>query len=117
MRQPAIKSKPAPPQKWKVPLLITLLAGLLVLVYWPAISGSFIWDDDVYVTNNPLLTSPHGWQDIWFSAEHQSQFFPLVFTTLRLEHALWGLNPFGYHLVNVLLHAATAVLVWLLLRK
>jgi tetratricopeptide (TPR) repeat protein len=117
MRQPAIKSKPAPPQKWKVPLLITLLAGLLVLVYWPAISGSFIWDDDVYVTNNPLLTSPHGWQDIWFSAEHQSQFFPLVFTTLRLEHALWGLNPFGYHLVNVLLHAANAVLVWLLLRK
>jgi protein O-mannosyl-transferase len=117
MRQPAIKSKPASPQKWKVPLLVALLTGLLVLVYWPAICGGFIWDDDVYVTNNPLLTSPHGWQDIWFSAEHQSQFFPLVFTTLRFEHALWGLNPFGYHLVNVLLHAANAVLVWLVLRR
>lgn len=117
MRQPAIKSKPASPQKWKAPLLIGLLAGLLVVIYWPAICGGFIWDDDVYVTNNPLLTSPHGWQDIWFSAEDQSQFFPLVFTTLRLEHLVWGLNPFGYHLVNVLLHAANAVLVWLVLRR
>jgi tetratricopeptide (TPR) repeat protein len=117
MRQPAIKSKPASPQEWKAPLLIALLAGLLVLIYWPAISGGFIWDDDVYVTNNPLLTSTQGWRDIWFSAERQSQFFPLVFTTLRFEHALWGLSPFGYHLVNVLLHAANAVLVWLVLGR
>jgi tetratricopeptide (TPR) repeat protein len=117
MRQSAIKSKSVPPQKWKTPLIIALLAGLLVLVYWPAICGGFIWDDDVYVTNNPLLTAPHGWQDIWFSAKHQSQFFPLVFTTLRVEHALWGLNPFGYHLANILLHAANAVLVWLVLRR
>jgi Flp pilus assembly protein TadD len=79
--------------------------------------GGFIWDDDAYVTNNPLLTAPDGWQRIWFSAHKQSQFFPLVFTTLRLEYALWGLNPLGYHLVNVLLHAANALLVWTVLRK
>jgi tetratricopeptide (TPR) repeat protein len=117
MRQPAIQSKPPRLQEGKTPWIIAWLAGLLVLVYWPAICGGFVWDDDVYVTNNPLLTSPHGWRDIWFSAEHQSQFFPLVFTTLRLEHTLWGLNPFGYHLVNVLLHAANAALVWLVLRR
>ena len=43
--------------------------------------------------------------------------FPLVYSTLRLGHALWGLDPLGYHLVNVLLHAANAFLVWVLLRK
>jgi tetratricopeptide (TPR) repeat protein len=98
-------------------LVFASFVGLLLLVYWPAIRGGFIWDDDAYVTNNPLLTASDGWQRIWFSAHHQSQFFPLVYTTLRLEHALWGLNPFGYHLVNVLLHAANAALVWVVLRR
>lgn len=94
-----------------------LLIGLVLLAYWPALSGRFLWDDDAYVTSNPLLSSPDGWQRIWFSAHRQSQFFPMVFTTLRLEYGLWGLNPLGYHLVNVLLHSANALLLWILLRK
>ncbi|MGH7951101.1 MAG: tetratricopeptide repeat protein [Limisphaerales bacterium] len=117
MRQPQMKSKSALPQPWKAALLGALFVALILAVYWPAVRGGFIWDDDAYVTNNPLLTAPDGWQRIWFSAERQSQFFPLVFTTLRLEYALWGLNPLGYHLVNVLLHAANAMLVWIVLRK
>jgi RNA polymerase sigma factor (sigma-70 family) len=54
---------------------------------------------------------------IWFSAHSQSQYFPLVFTTLRLEYQLWGLNPVGYHVVNVCLHIVNALLVWALLRR
>lgn len=92
--------------------VVVLLMGLLLLCYWPAIHGGFIWDDDAYVTNNPLLTAPDGWQRIWFSVHRQSQFFPLVFTVLRLEFSLWGLRPLGYHLVNVLLHGVNAILVW-----
>lgn len=104
-------------QKWEVPLAIALLAGLVVIAYLPALHAGFIWDDDYYVTHNPLLTASDGWRNIWLSAERQSQFFPLVFSTLRLEHDLWGLNPLGYHLVNVLFHAADAVLVWILLKR
>jgi len=98
-------------------LLAVLLVGLVVAAYVPALQGGFIWDDDKYVTANPLLTDTNGLHEIWFTAHTQSQYFPLVFTTLRLEHGLWGLNPLGYHLVNVLLHGVNAVLVWLVLRR
>ena len=100
----------------------SLWLGLLLVVvtlaaYWPVFSAGFIWDDDIYVTENPLLTAPDGLWRIWFSAHLQSQYFPLVFTTLRLEYLLWGLNPVGYHLVNVCLHIVNALLVWALLRR
>lgn len=87
-----------------------------MLVYSPALSGGFIWDDDYYVTQNPLLTAPDGWHQIWFSAHSQSQFFPLAFSTLRLEYDLWTLHPFGYHLVNVLMHAVNSILLWRVLK-
>ena len=115
---PPIQPRRATPEmKWKPALFGALLVALVWLAYQPALRGGFIWDDDAYVTNNPLLTASDGWQRIWFSAHKQSQFFPLVFTTLRLEHALWGLNPLGYHLVNLLLHTVNALLVWRVLRK
>src|SRR5579862_2848510 len=77
--------------KWFCPGLFIIVATLGM--YWPVFSAGFIWDDDAYVTNNTLLTAPDGWSRIWFSAHSQSQYFPLVFTTLRIEYALWGLNP------------------------
>jgi protein O-mannosyl-transferase len=87
-----------------------------VLAYQQAWHAGFIWDDDVYVTANRLLTAPDGLQRIWFSLESPSQYFPLVYTTFRLEHAVWGLNAAGYHWINILLHAANALLLWQLLR-
>ncbi len=95
--------------------LVLILATLAA--YWPVFSAGFIWYDDAYVTDNPLLTAPDGWSRIWFSAHSQSQYFPLVFTTLRCEYALWGLHPAGYHAVNVGLHLVNALLVWALLRR
>jgi tetratricopeptide (TPR) repeat protein len=99
----------------------TILAGLLILLvmvaYWPALSGGYVWDDDKYVTGNPMLTAPDGLRQIWFSAHTQSQYFPLVYTTFRFERMIWGLNPLGFHLINVLLHGINAVLVWILLGR
>ena len=91
--------------------------ALVVLAYLPALRAGFIWDDDKYVTDNPMLTAPDGLRQIWFSAHTQSQYFPLVYTTFRVERMLWGLHPFGYHLVNVLLHGLNAVLLWGVLRR
>ena len=95
---------------WGLVLLV-----ITVVVYRHAWSAGYIWDDDVYVTNNPLLTAPDGLWRIWFSLDSPSQYFPLVYTTFRFEHALWVLNPAGYHWVNILLHAANAILLWRLL--
>ncbi len=101
----------------KTILLAALLVGLVVAAYAPALRAGFIWDDDVYVIDNPLLVEEDGLARIWLSRDAQSQYFPLVYTAFRIERALWGLDPFGYHLVNVLIHAASALLLWRLLRR
>ena len=94
-----------------------VLAAVTIFAYRPAWNGGFLWDDDVYITNNELLTAPDGLRRIWFSLDSPSQYFPLVYTTFRIEHALWGLNPTGYHWVNLLLHIANALLVWAVLAR
>lgn len=94
-----------------------LLVAAVILAYQPAWHAGFIWDDDAYVTNNPMLTAPDGLRQIWFSLDAPSQYFPLTYTMFRIEWPLWGLNASGYHWVNILLHAANGLLVWRLLKR
>ena len=94
-----------------------LLAALTIFVYRPSWNGGFLWDDDDYITHNELLTAPDGLRRIWFSLDSPSQYFPLVYSTFRLEHALWGMNPTGYHWINLVLHVANALLVWRVLAR
>ena len=100
------------------PILGGLAIVLMVLAaYAPAVHGGFVWDDDTYVTRNPLLTAPDGLHRIWFTTDSPSQYFPLVYTAFRAERSLWGLDPVGYHVVNILLHIANSLLLWLILRR
>jgi protein O-mannosyl-transferase len=98
-------------------------AGAVIIIfacfmaYIPAIKGGFVWDDNKYVTKNPLLTARDGLYRIWFSTDSPSQYFPLVYTTFRAEYPLWGLNPAGYHAVNVAIHCINALLLWVILRR
>lgn len=85
-------------------------------VYVPALHGGFIWDDDAYVTENLLLRDFNGLMHIWFSPGATLQYYPLTFTTFWLEFQSWRLWSPGYHLVNILLHAGNALLLWRLLR-
>ena len=101
----------------KTAFLAVLLVGMVLAAYGPALRAGFIWDDDDYVTENPLLHTPDGFERIWLSMDAPSQYFPLVYTAFRIEYGLWGLDPFGFHLINVLFHAANALLLWLLLRR
>jgi tetratricopeptide (TPR) repeat protein len=94
-----------------------LLVAATLIAYGPALPGKFLWDDEIYITHDPLLTAPDGLRRIWFSLESPSQYFPLTYTTFYIEHGLWGLNPAGYHLVNILLHAANALLLWRVLTR
>ncbi len=88
-----------------------------ILAYMPAIKAGFIWDDDRYITENELLSAPDGLWRIWFTTDSPSQYFPLTYTSFRLEYVLWKLNPTGYHITNIILHSANVLLVWLVLRQ
>ncbi|MGI9230049.1 MAG: tetratricopeptide repeat protein [Gammaproteobacteria bacterium] len=94
---------------------------LLALVsYWQVFSAGFIWDDRVFHSAAPIADL-FGLPDIWFNLKRsvplETHYWPLVYTTFWLEHKLWGFNPFGYHLVNVLLHGAVSVVLWRLLAR
>ena len=102
------------------PLLAGLAAALVaavVVVYLPTLRAGFVWNDDTYLTGNSTLDSAHGLHLIWADPRANEQYYPLVFTSFWVEKRLWGLHPFGYHLVNILLHAASALLLWRLLRR
>jgi tetratricopeptide (TPR) repeat protein len=105
------------PPRSRALLFAVVLAAVTILAYRPAWHGDFLWDDDAYIINNELLTAPDGWQRIWFSLDSPSQYFPLTYSTFRIEHALWGLNTTGYHWVNLLLHVGNALLVWTVLAR
>jgi hypothetical protein len=93
------------------------LVLLVVLAYAPALRAGFILDDDLYVSDNPHLATLAGLGRLWVPATVRLNYYPLVFTSFWLEYRAWGLNAAGYHVTNVLLHAANAVLLWLALRR
>ena len=98
-------------RSWAGPALVLMV----LIAYAPAFRAGFIWDDDRYVTKNPALLDAHGLAAAWTTLDATVQYYPLTHTTFWIEHRLWGLDPRGYHVVNALLHATAAVLVWRLL--
>jgi tetratricopeptide (TPR) repeat protein len=103
--------------QWRERVLLLAIPILVIVTYLPAIRGGYVWDDDDYVVNNLTLRTTEGLRDIWLAPRASPQYYPLVFTTFWVEYQLWKLHPLGYHLVNVLLHAANALLLYLVLRK
>jgi len=92
-----------------------LLLLTVIVVYQPVWHAGFIWDDDTHVTANLCIIGPLGLKEIWTTPA--ASICPLVLTTFWMEHALWGLQPLPYHLVNVLQHGACAILLWQILRS
>ncbi|GIW45039.1 MAG: hypothetical protein KatS3mg077_2321 [Candidatus Binatia bacterium] len=97
---------------------VVLLLALLGAAYAATLSANFVrWDDQFYVSENPLVQSPEGWKAFWNPTDRRSpQFYPLVFSSYWIEYRLWGLDARGYHLVNLLLHGASSVIAYCLVR-
>jgi tetratricopeptide (TPR) repeat protein len=102
---------------WRSPCLgATLIVLLTVAAYLPAFRCGFVMDDELLITENRIIKAGDGLCRFWFTTE-SPDYYPLTWSLWWLEWRLWGSNAAGYHVVNVLLHAANAVLVWMILRR
>jgi len=90
-----------------------ILIVAIFLTYSPVWHAGFVWDDFDQVTSNPNVVGPSGLREIWTTKA--AQICPLVLSTFWVEHALWGFAPLPYHLVNVIVHGLSAVMLWQLL--
>ena len=95
---------------WAVFLVVLVLAA-----YARVFHAGFIWDDESHLTQNPCVVGPLGLKEVWTST--QAVYYPLVLTTFWALHKFVGILPFPYHLLTVLMHAASAVLLWRVLRQ
>jgi Flp pilus assembly protein TadD len=106
----------APISRARLWLTAALIIGLALACYWPALRGEMVWDDDAHVTR-PELRTLEGLRQIWTSPGATQQYYPLLHSAFWIEHRLWGDATLGYHLTNVLLHAAAAILLVLILHR
>lgn len=102
--------------KFSVNVYAACVAAVCLLVFLRALTCDFInWDDPLYVTENPAIRLLD-WQFIKesFSVSYLGWWMPLTWISFAIDYQIWGLNPFGYHLTNILLHAANAGIVVLI---
>ena len=96
-------------------LEIGLLCLLVCASFLPAANGGFVWDDQLFL-NAAAVQDPSGLSDIWFHPSKlkrsEGHYWPAVYTTFWIEHKLWGFDPRGYHIVNILLHLANTLLLF-----
>ena len=108
----------APRQKLFALICLVLAFGTMAL-YWPVTSHPFIiFDDDEYVADNVHVSSGLSWENFnWaFTTTTAANWHPLTWLSHQLDCTLFGLDAGGHHLMNVLLHTANALLIFLLLR-
>jgi tetratricopeptide (TPR) repeat protein len=95
-------------------LRILLIVATGAWIYSPVLHGRWLWDDDRYITDNPLLREPGGLAKIWLWPTTVN-YFPVTSTVQWLQWRAWGADPFGYHVTNVALHLVSGLLLWRLL--
>jgi protein O-mannosyl-transferase len=87
-----------------------------VVAYGPIFHAGFIFDDNVFLTDNPLIAAADGLRRLWFSRE-AADYWPVTSSTLWLEWRAWGANATGYHVTNLVLHLAEVLLLWAVLKR
>jgi tetratricopeptide (TPR) repeat protein len=133
MTSPTASRAPAAETARRSFLLSPWFPALLgALCYLHTLGGDFTYDDNSIVRQNPLVRSLADWRaiwlrDWWYSQGEQSGgltdpsrdrlYRPLTIFSFALNFAAHGLQPAGFHAVNVVLHAAVCGLVWLLARR
>src|SRR3989454_534488 len=101
--------------RWLAPLLVALLT---LTAFLPTLQNQFVsWDDDKNFLENPHYRGLSWTHLHWMWTTHLGHYIPLTWMTLGLDYLLWGMNPVGYHLTSLLLHAANAVVFFFVVRR
>ncbi len=121
LEPPRLPRKPvdrAPGKGWVSWLVPLLIAVVTFAAFLPALHNQFVnWDDDKNFLENPHYRGL-GWTQLsWMWTTHLGHYIPLTWMTFGLDYLLWGMNPLGYHLTNLLLHAANAVVFFFITRR
>jgi tetratricopeptide (TPR) repeat protein len=110
------RAVPSPTDVW---IRLGQAVGILVIgtaVFWPALHGTWVWDDQPEVIINNLLRDPDGWWKFWI-APPTPDYFPLKSTLQWLLWQAWQDNALGFHVITLGLHLLSALLLVRLLRQ
>jgi tetratricopeptide (TPR) repeat protein len=116
---PVVSHTIGPQPKFVSLLIPALIVFATFVAFLPTLQNGFVnWDDESFLVNN-LNYRGLGWQQIlWmFTTFHMGPYQPLSWMTYGMDYVLWGMNPLGYHLTNLLLHAANAVFFYFISRR
>ncbi len=101
-----------------------LLLAVSVVIYAPALRGGFVFDDRSLVVENVHIQQPKFLLELFshnvhrFSSVQRTDYYrPLQAVSYMADHLIWKMNPFGYHLTSIVLHALVAFLVYGLLAE
>ena len=112
----AVKGRSSSLGRVVIPVLVFMIT---VLAFLPTLQNGFVnWDDDSHLLDNPHYRGL-GWEQLkWmFTTCHMGSCMPLNYVTYGLDYILWGMNPVGYHLTSLLIHAANAVVFYFLSQR
>ncbi len=102
--------------------MVNFLKALLIIiagwcVFLPVLHGGWIWDDIVYIPQNPMMADPARLWKIWFQPGSFIEYYPIEQTVQWAQWELFHYDTLGYHVTNIVLHLVSALLVWKLLSK
>src|SRR5574341_2631686 len=101
---------------WIIPIFVV---SVTIEAFIPALQNGFVnWDDEKNLLQNPYYRGL-GWTQLrWmFTTLYMGHYRPFTWMTFGLDYLLWGMHPVGYHLTNLLLHAAAAVVFYFVARR
>jgi hypothetical protein len=107
-------------EKWRDQIAGAVLFAVATALYYQTTSFGFqvTWDDGTYVINNSHITEFTLANIVsLFDRPYEGLYGPIQMLTYMLDYRMWGLDPFGYHLSNLLIHSANVVLVFFVLRR
>ena len=104
----------------RMKMAVALFGGFFLisfLIYGSALNNDFVlWDDHYLIVGNPIVKEISLWSlKEAFKTFDPELYIPATLMSYQIDHLLWGMNPFGFHLTNLVLHTMNALLVMMFL--